>query len=307
MKTLEYFFIDREVNADTVAKSQTLLHHLSKFSFIITLVVVRKVFDFTHSVTALLQAKSNDIVAGFDLIASLIDVFINTRNNIDCLFEEWYSHALDIAKNAGVEESKPRLCSRQKNRENYETESISDYYKVSLAIPLLEIVQAELKRRFEGDQAIPFSGLYVIPYVMISNPNWKDHFKKFLNFYKDDFEDISLSSVDGELALWEQYWKNSKIALPDSVSATLKRINFPSFKIIKTALRILGTLPVTSCACERSFSAMKLLKTYNRSTMTNDRLNALAMLYAHKDIHPTPEDVLRKYNAMGPHRLEFKV
>lgn len=307
VQTLEYFFIDKEVNADTISKSLPLWQHLCKFPFIITLVVVRKVFDFTHSVTTLLQGESIDIVAGFDLITSLIDVFVNTRNNIDHLFEEWYSHALEIARKVGIEESKPRLCSRQKNRENYETESTADYYRVSLAIPLVELVESELKRRFQGDQGIVFDGLYIIPHIMISNPNWKDHFKKFLNFYKDDFEEVSLSSIDGELALWEQYWKNSMASLPDSVSATLKKINFPSFKIIKTALRILGTIPVTSCACERSFSAMKILKTYNRSTMTNDRLNALAMLYVHKDIHPTSEDVLRKYKAMGSHRLEFEV
>ena len=45
--------------------------------------------------------------------------------------------------------------------------------------------------------------------------------------------------MDGELQLWEQHWKNSKAVLPDSVSATLKRINFPCFPIIKTALQYL--------------------------------------------------------------------
>ena len=134
-----------------------------------------------------------------------------------------------------------------------------------------------------------------------------DHFKDFLKFYEDDFENTSLSTVDGALQLWEQHWKNSKAVLPDRVSATLKRINFPCFPIIKTALRILGTVPVTSCACERSFSSMKLLKTYNHSTMTNDRLNALAMLNVHLDLHPTSEDVLRKFIVLGPHRLDFDI
>ena len=87
--------------------------------------------------------------------------------------------------------------------------------------------------------------------------------KDFLKSYKYDFENTCLSTIDGERQLWEQHWKNSKTSLPDSVSATLKRINFPCFSTIKTALRILGTVPVTSCECERSFSPMKLLKTYN--------------------------------------------
>ena len=115
-----------------------------------------------------------------------------------------------------------------------------------------------------------------------------------------DFENTSLSTVDGELQLLEKHWKNSKAVVPDSVRATLKRINFPCFPFIKAALWILVTVPVTSCACERSFSSMKLLKTYNRSTMTNDGLNALAMLKVNLDLHPTSEDVLRKFIALDP-------
>ena len=43
---------------------------------------------------------------------------------------------------------------------------------------------------------------------MASSPNWRNHFKDFLKFYKDDFENTSLSTVDGELQLWEQHWQN---------------------------------------------------------------------------------------------------
>ena len=226
---------ESKVNRDTVSRSQALLNHLSNFAFIVTLVGTRKIFDFTHSVTELLQAKSNDIVVGFDLIASLIDVISNARVNIDFLFGKWNKHALELAQKVSVDETKPRVCSKQTDRENHSADSIADY-KISLAIPLIDIVLSELKRRFEGNQTFIFSGFYIIQYIMASSPNWRDHFKDFLKFYKDDFENTSLSTVDGELQLWKQHWINSKAALPDSVSATLKRINFPCFPIIKTAL-----------------------------------------------------------------------
>ena len=128
-----------------------------------------------------------------------------------------------------------------------------------------------------------------------------------MKIYKYDFENRSLPTVDGELYLSEQHWKNSKAVLLDSVSATPKRINFPCFPIIKTTLRTLGTVAVTSCACEISYSSMNLLKTYNCSTMTNDRLNALAMLNVYFDLHPTLEDVLRKFITLGLHRLDFGI
>ena len=52
---------------------------------------------------------------------------------------------------------------------------------------------------------------------------------------------------------------------------------------------------------------MTLLKTYNRSTMTNDRLNALTMLNIRLGLHPISEDVLRKFIALLPHRLDFDI
>ncbi|KAI5009022.1 hypothetical protein ZWY2020_010070 [Hordeum vulgare] len=50
------------------------------------------------------------------------------------------------------------------------------------------------------------------------------------------------------------------------------------------AYRILLTVPVTVASAKRSFSKLKLLKNYLRSTMLQDRLNDLAMCSIKKDI-----------------------
>jgi hypothetical protein len=51
---------------------------------------------------------------------------------------------------------------------------------------------------------------------------------------------------------------------------------------ISIAYRILFTMSVTVVSAERSFSKLKLLKNYLRSTMTQDRLNGLAILCIEK-------------------------
>lgn len=50
------------------------------------------------------------------------------------------------------------------------------------------------------------------------------------------------------------------------------------FGEICIALRIFCTLPVTVAGGERAFSKMKLIKNYLRSTMSQERLNSLALL-----------------------------
>ncbi len=59
----------------------------------------------------------------------------------------------------------------------------------------------------------------------------------------------------------------------------------------------MGTLPVTSCECERSISMLKLIKTSLRSSMGQDRLNGLAMLYYHHDIEITSEEVVDEFSS----------
>ena len=52
-----------------------------------------------------------------------------------------------------------------------------------------------------------------------------------------------------------------------------------------------------------SFSALRRLKTWNRTTMTEDRLNGLALLYIHKNVNIDRERVLDAFDASGNRRI----
>ena len=52
----------------------------------------------------------------------------------------------------------------------------------------------------------------------------------------------------------------------------------PTFQDVYTAFLLFLTLPVTVATAERSFSKLKLIKTYLRNTMHDDRLSGLAVL-----------------------------
>ena len=56
---------------------------------------------------------------------------------------------------------------------------------------------------------------------------------------------------------------------------------FPNIEII---LRIFLTMPISNASGERSFSVLKRIKNYQRNSMTDDRLNCLALLYIENDI-----------------------
>jgi len=55
---------------------------------------------------------------------------------------------------------------------------------------------------------------------------------------------------------------------------------------------------------ERSFSALKFIKNYLRSTMTDERLNALAVLFVHPDITLDYDAVIDEFGKSN-RRLQF--
>ena len=72
----------------------------------------------------------------------------------------------------------------------------------------------------------------------------------------------------------------------DRPSSPLRPLDIvpPLLVNIVTLLRIFRMLLVSTCTAERTFSTMKLLKSYLRSSMTDDHLTGLALMYIHLEV-----------------------
>ena len=131
----------------------------------------------------------------------------------------------------------------------------------------------------------------------------KDDFKTIVQLYEDDLP--SLLSFDAELDLWLQHW-NAEPELASELNTPAKALQYADkdfYPNINVLLRIMGTIPVTSCECERSISLLRLIKTSLRSSMGQDRLNGLAMLHCHQNVELTPEEVVQEFSLRNPPRM----
>ena len=81
---------------------------------------------------------------------------------------------------------------------------------------------------------------------------------------------------------------------PSSALEALNRCNPETHPNIQALLKLLCTLPLASCAAERTFSALKRVKTVGRSTMGEGRLEGLLM-EIHKRIHVDAAAVVKSY------------
>ncbi|XP_002158295.1 52 kDa repressor of the inhibitor of the protein kinase-like [Hydra vulgaris] len=106
-----------------------------------------------------------------------------------------------------------------------------------------------------------------------------------------------------ELELWEEFWKE-KTELP-SISDTLNFMDIRGFPKILEAFHILAIIPITTCKCERSISTLRRIKTYTRSTMSENRLNGVALMSIHQEIVPDTNRVIEIFASKGDRKLEF--
>ena len=80
------------------------------------------------------------------------------------------------------------------------------------------------------------------------------------------------SGVAAELKLRCAEW-NDCVNSPTTAIKALEKCEAAFFPNINVLIRVFATLPVTTCTAERSFSVLRILKTYLRSTMNEERKN----------------------------------
>jgi len=77
------------------------------------------------------------------------------------------------------------------------------------------------------------------------------------------------------------------------------------FDQVEQLVRFLLMIPCSSAEAKRSFSSLRRLKTYLRNSMSQQRLNHLAVLHAHRErLDGIDIDVVaREFVAKSPNRL----
>ena len=105
------------------------------------------------------------------------------------------------------------------------------------------------------------------------------------DFYKGD---LSRAQLEVQLPLLQALCDTegiSELTIHDVVRilgglSSAERVAFAS---VWTAMKLLLVMPATNASSERSFSALRRIKTYLRTTMTQQRLNSLMVLHVHKE------------------------
>ena len=254
-------------------------------------VTIYQYLSHLSGITVKLQSKAVDIVKAHNMISENVRTYNSERANVESSFSQIYKVSSDMAIKVGSTIAMPRIAARQQNRSNIPAASVQEYLQRNVAIPFLDHIIISINRQFSKSAVTAISLLDV-------------NLEEALIKYRNDLPSPEL--MDAEL----RHWRNRYMAmLPDkrpcSPAKAIKECDATDFPNISVLLTIACTMPVTSCECERSASALRRLNNYMRASMGKDRLSHLALLHIHYDVPIDLDDVVDYYARLHPRRLEL--
>lgn len=160
--------------------------------------------------------------------------------------------------------------------------TVEDYYRQSY-FEVLDASISCIRRRFNqpGYATLRLSESLLLKAAQ--GENFSQEFESVTSFYGDDFSPSTLSVQLETLAT--QFHGKSSTTLQDVVAymKTFSTAELAIYSEVITLLKLILVNPSTNAVSERTFSAMRRIKTYLRSTMSQSRLNATMILHVHKE------------------------
>ena len=161
----------------------------------------------------------------------------------------------------------PRRCARQVHRPNVGG-SIEEYYRRTIYVPYMDSLIQSLESRF-GESNTPCFHIFALhPREMQQTE--RDEFKHIVSSVKEMY---GIDNLVEEALAWYDVQKHKP--LDDSLGMIELVKQTTLFRSVRNAILIALTLPATSCTVERSFSTLRRVKTWLRSTMSDTRQSGL--------------------------------
>ena len=161
-------------------------------------------------------------------------------------------------------------------------QTVDDHYR-QIYYEAIDMVVAAIKDRFNQPSYKTFAALETMLLNVIDDKPFEDQIQHLQTIYGDD---VSIESLKVEFGIFKQLFAYDPARCFDDIHQRLKKANEEKYLIpnIITTCKLLLVNPATSATPERSFSLARRVKTWLRSTMTQKRFNALAILDCHKEV-----------------------
>jgi len=196
-----------------------------------------------------------------------------------------------------------KIAKKRKQSDSIDVNSINKYKEKFENI--VDIYIHEINKRFPKDELNPIISMYKL--LMLNKIDEHSQFDYYALIMYDKF--IYIQRLRHEITNFINYninynavdWADMNIVIEHFDSNGLKLIYEEIFKLIKIYL----TVPITSAQAERAFSVLKILKTWLRTTMEDERVSDLAIIKMACDANVDYELIIEEFVKIKERRLKL--
>ncbi|XP_065644636.1 zinc finger MYM-type protein 1-like [Hydra vulgaris] len=314
LEKLEVYALEKRDGA-TATEVCSLMEYMMTWPFILSIVIWYDVLYQINKSSKLLQSSTTSL----DVLDSEIKAtYTFLQQYRETGFSDAHMKASEIAEVLDIAKIFPEVRSRQKKMiHSYEcadeahTIQLEQKFKVDFFLPLLDMSMGSVKERFE--QVSSITELYDFLYrsenlIQICKENSLSLYCKNLQAKLGDIDsdDLEMELKRFVIVVQEKESTHMKSA-HDFLNYIYKEELQETYPNLAIVLRIILTSPVSVASAERSFSKLKLIKTFHRSTMVDDRLSSLAMLSIENDVARklNYEEIINKFASMKVRHKSF--
>ena len=297
----------RGMDHNTVTEASGLLCSISSFDFVLSLIVADEILKVTNSFAKYLQSPHINLLEFYSTAES-------TYNKLrDLRIGSKFTELLQKATSKTIQDGFEVPTSVKRSRRDVDGEKVESFYRRNLYFSCLDELTTDFKRRILGQNGRLTSafGIFSNKCLFKNDPSTTSHLETLSEIYgAEPNRDIEPSVLQTEYQQFKD-WVATKIpenTEPDILDLCKLLIDCKmetAYSNIFTLLKIALTFSLTSVSPERSFSELRLLKTYLRSTMEQTRMSSLLVINVNRDIEIDLDKVIDDFAKRSPRRMEL--
>lgn len=177
-------------------------------------------------------------------------------------------------------------------------------YKINEFLPIIDKLRICLEYRLSAYTAIEEKFEFLLKFKSLNSDEIAAAAGNLLNAYKTDLDE----NFGKEMIQFKEFIDGIETPSPLEALETIKGNKLESLlPNVYVAYRIYLTLPISNCSAERAFSKLARVKNDLRSSMTDERLNALSLLTIERDIlrNMSFEELIKDFAANKARKKPF--
>ena len=191
----------------------------------------------------------------------------------------------------------PKRMDEANTTTHFDTTPEDMYHRYCFEV--LDVLIGEIERRFESSSFTFYAKVEsVLENAALGKDISTEVVKEIVQHFKEDLVESDLST---ELKMVKNVYCEKSFAYKEfKEKIILYKSIFPQTSRL---LQLLLVMPATSATAERSFSSLRHVKTYLRTTMKQERLNHLMMIYIHQDKKIDIEEAMNEFILLNDERI----